>query len=125
MLRFLLLPFLLVALAFGVIATYAWSNFFHDRLRPSWDPNLSYSGHIEIQRHLAKCYEIGCPETVSSIVLACAWREIIVEETKSASPEDIEEAKRVCGRLSARDKPTLEQVEADIRIRMRRGLPRT
>jgi hypothetical protein len=125
MLRLLLLPFLLVAIVLGSIATYAWSHFFRDRLRPNWDPNLVYSVHIEMQLHLAKCYETGCPEALSSIVLACAWREIIVEETKPASIEDIGEAKRVCGLLSDKERTTLKPVEADIRARMKRGTPRT
>ena len=125
MLRLLLLPFLLVGISVGAVATYAWSHYFRDRIHPPWDPNLAYSGHVEMQRHLAKCYEVGCPEALFSPVLACAWRDIIVEETSRTSPGDIAEAKRVCGRLSAKDKATLEQVEADIRIRMHRAAPKT
>src|SRR5262245_4738131 len=79
MLRLLLLPFFLVAIAVGAVATYGWSHFFRDRIHPQWDPNLAYAGHVEMQRHLAKCYEVGCPEAVASPVLACAWRDIIVE----------------------------------------------
>jgi hypothetical protein len=125
MLRLLLLPFLLVAIAVGAVATYAWSHFLRDQIHPEWDPNLAYSGHVEMQRHLAKCYEVGCPETPSSPVLACAWRDIIVQETNRASLKDIAEAERVCGLLSTKDKTTLEQVEADIRVRIRRTMPKT
>ena len=125
MTRLLLLPFLLVALGLGAIAVYAWSHFFHDRIYPEWDPNLVYSGHVEMQRHLAQCYEVGCPEALYSTVLACAWRDIIVEETKQTSPGDIAEAKRVCGVLSSRERATVDQVEADIRARIRRATPKT
>jgi hypothetical protein len=120
MLRLILLPFVLVAVVLGSIGWLGWSHFFSDHIHPRWDPNLVYSGQVEMQRHLAKCYEVGCPEALRSIVLACAWREIIVEEMKRASMEDIEEAKRVCTRLSPTERSTLDQVETNIRARMQK-----
>lgn len=121
MFRLLMLPFAIVGLVLAVVAPLVWTGFFHDHIRPNWDPNLAYTGDLAIQRHLASCYLSGCPHVPRSPLLACAWREIILEEITAPSTDDFQAAEKTCGALSATDRSVLTSVEADIRSRLHRG----
>ena len=116
MLRVVLLTSLLLVALLVVLAGSFGLSYLHRR--PNWE--LVYTGDLKTQRKLASCYEvIGCPDaTTYSVVLACAWREIIVEETNRSSPADIAAAKKTCERLSADERRAAEHFEVEIRARL-------
>jgi hypothetical protein len=78
----------------ALIAALAWGVYL-GAVR-DWDPSRAYSGSLEDQRHLAECYRSGCPRVKPSALYACAWREIIVEETAGQSAADVDAAEHVC-----------------------------
>ena len=118
MLRVVLLPSLLLAAVVAALA--GWFGVSHIYQRPNWD--LIYTGDLKAQRQLASCYEsIGCPEASYSMVLACAWREIIVEESGILPSSDIAAAKKTCDHLSINERHTVERFEVEIRARLRQS----
>jgi hypothetical protein len=102
--RLLLVPILVVVMSCIGIAYGAWSVLSHLRLRSDTrtQRNETISADINTQRHLAECYRDGCVEHRKSVILGCAWRLVIVEETHRA--EDVEAATRDCSELDEKDR---------------------
>jgi hypothetical protein len=121
MIRLLLFPFAIVGLVLAIVVPIAWTGYFHVQLRPNWNPDFAYTGDVETQRHLASCFTTGCPHIARSRVLACAWREIILEESTPRSPDDEVAAEQACKVLSTLDRALLASVESDIRSRLHRA----
>ena len=68
------------------------------------------AGDIDSYRHLAACYRDGCPSTLRSLVMGCAWRMVILEETRGA-PAEAAVAAADCGSLTESDRLKAEQVK--------------
>lgn len=85
----------------------------------TWDQERAYSGRLEDQRQLAECYFRGCLHVVKSELLACAWREVIADETKSRT--DVAAAQDACRDLPRENRRLLSPVEEDLRARLHLG----
>ncbi|GEP02346.1 hypothetical protein [Methylobacterium oxalidis] len=75
------------------------------------------SGDIESQRKLAACYVNGCPPLPRAEIIGCAWRKITLE-TGGNQPEDQEQARATCGRLSSSDIEISENAKASLQRRI-------
>ena len=121
MMRQIVLPAaLLLACLVGVFGFFLWDEF-----HGQWGPNLvaedADAGNLTAQRRLASCYATGCPPNfVSEPVLACAWREIIIQETKRPSRQDLSAQHKACNQISKTDRNVLSSAEDEIRLRMSR-----
>lgn len=108
-------PVVALAACLAVLVTIVWLKYFRDEMRPIWSPELTYSGNLDDQRRMASCYEVGCSTVIATPIQACAWREVILEETDRASPQDIAAANRACQQISTTDRSILHQAELVIR----------
>ena len=54
-------------------------------------------------------------------LLACAWRELIVEETGRSSPVDVTAAEEACHGLSPRDREIATRAEDELRALVKRS----
>jgi hypothetical protein len=70
------------------------------------------AGAVDIDSHrdLAACYRDGCSSTLRSPVMGCAWRMVIVVQTRGA-PEEAALAAADCGSLQEADRLKAEQVK--------------
>lgn len=90
MMRQIVLPitFLLACLV-GGFGFFLWDEF-HAHWHHDLTIENAYAGNLTSQRHLASCYATGCtPDFAVEPILACAWRQIITEETSPASRQDL------------------------------------
>ena len=121
MMRHIVLPAaVLLACLVGGFGFFLWDEF-----HAQWGPNLvaedAEAGNLVAQHRLASCYARGCPPNfIREPVLACAWREIIAQETKRASRQDLSAQHKACSQISVTDRNVLSSAEEDIRFRMRR-----
>lgn len=116
--RILLAPLAVVALCLAFLIPLVWTEYFRDHIWPNWSAEKAYSGDLNDQRRLASCYELGCSEVMASPILACAWREIILDETDRFFKHDVVAANRDCSRVSQNDREIVERAESDIRARL-------
>jgi hypothetical protein len=100
-----------VAICLAALVPFIWTEYFRDRMSPDWTAGMAHSGDLNDRRRMAACYEVGCNEVVAAPILACAWREIILEETQGSSRQDRIAADRACSRISQNDRETLERAE--------------
>ena len=115
MLRILWVPIFALAACLATLVPFLWTEYFREQIRPAWTPEMAYSGNLDDQRHIASCYEVGCRDVIATPILACAWREIILEETNRSSDQDVSAANRDCERISPQHRPILERAEIEIR----------
>lgn len=121
MMRQIVLPAaVLLACLVGVFGFFLWDEF-----HAQWGPNLviedADAGNLTAQRRLASCYAKGCPPKFEpEPVLACAWREIVAQETNRASRQDRSAQHKACSQISVTDRNILSSAEDDIRFRMSR-----
>ena len=119
MFRYILTPGAIVmACVSGVFGLFLWATF-HSKFEQSWSPDKAYTGDISAQRHLASCYATGCAEAPDDPALACAWRQIISNESRQSSPADLSAEHKACDHLTALDRKWVTSLDADIRLRMR------
>ena len=111
-------PIIALSATLAFLVPFAWTQYFREQIRPSWSPEMTYSGDIEDQRHMASCYESGCHGMVATPILACAWREVILEETNRSLASDVAASDKACGQISADQNSILERAETDIRARL-------
>ena len=76
---------------------------------------------LDEQRHIAECYRVKCGHVGVSPLLACAWRELIVEETARSSPVDVTAAEEACRALSLQERAIASRAEDDLRAQVKRG----
>ena len=122
MMRQIVMPAaVLLACLVGVFGFFLWDEF-----HAQWGPNLvledADAGNLTAQRRLASCYAKGCPPNFApEPVLACAWREIITQETNRASRQDLSAQHKACSQISVTDRDVLSSAEDDIRFIVSRG----
>ena len=104
-----LAPLVAVAICLAALVPFIWTEYFRDRMSPDWTAAMAYSGDLNDRRRMAACYEVGCNEVVAAPILACAWREIILEETQGSSRQDLTAADRSCSRISPNNRETLRK----------------
>ena len=92
-------PLLIGPLVTSVFALTVAYFFWAGAVR-EWDPNQVDLSKLDEQRHMAECYRVKCGHVGASPVLACAWRELVVEETARSSPVDVTAAEEACRGLS-------------------------
>ena len=95
-----------------------WTYYFRGQMRPIWTPEMTFSGNLDDQRHMASCYDAGCRDVIATPILACAWREVILEESHRSSTRDITAAAESCQKISKTDRQILKRAETDIRARL-------
>ncbi len=98
------------------VAYYFWAGAVGE-----WDPSQVDLSKLEEQRHLAECYRVKCGHVGVSPILACAWRELIVEETGRSSPVDVTAAEEACRGLSPQERAIATRAEDDLRAQVKRG----
>jgi len=76
---------------------------------------------LDEQRHIAECYRVKCGHVGVAPILACAWRELIVEETGRSSPVDITAAEEACRALSPGERAIAARAEDELRAQVKRG----
>lgn len=103
-------------LSTALVASFAY--FALTGIEQGFDPRTVYTGTVEDHRHFAECEAHGCPHVEPSPLFACAWREIIVEETDRNTPVDVTAAANACSSLTGQQRELLPRVEADIRARL-------
>jgi len=107
----------LVTAVFALTVAY----FFWTGTVREWDPNQVDLSKLDEQRHMAECYRARCGHVGASPVLACAWRELVVEETARSSPVDVTAADEACRGLSPREREIATRAEDEIRALVRRS----
>ena len=110
----------LVTAVFALTVAY----FFWTGTVREWDPNQVDLSKLDEQRHMGECYRVRCGHVGASPVLACAWRELIVEETGRSLPVDVTAAEAVCRGLSPREREIATRAEDDLRAQLRRAAMR-
>jgi nitrogen fixation-related uncharacterized protein len=118
MFRYILIPGAIVmACMSGVFGFFLWA-IFHSQFEQSASPDQAYIGDIMAQP-LASCYATGCAGVPDDPALACAWRQIISNESSQSLPADRFALHKVCDHLTASDRKWMTSLDADIRLRMR------
>ena len=116
-----MLPLAVICVMIAAVGMLVWTGLYN-LTHPNWHPGLAYAGDLNSQRHLASCYTTGCVNVPKSPLLACAWREIIVEELDAPTNLDIEEATATCRGLSESDRRAVAIAETDIRVQLHRAV---
>jgi hypothetical protein len=107
----------LVTAVFALTVAY----FFWTGTVREWDPNQVDLSKLDEQRHMAECYRVRCGHVGASPVLACAWRELVVEETARSSPVDVTAAEEACRGLSPREREIATRAEDELRALVKRS----
>ena len=98
---------------------YSLWDTYHRQFNSTWSAAQAFSGDVSAQRRLASCYATGCITVPHDQPFACAWREIILEESSKAPPADVSAAQAACSHLSALQRQAVKTLTTDIRQQIR------
>ena len=113
--RHLLIGTLSSVVLIAAVVLYFWAGSVRE-----WDPNNADLSRLAEQRHMAKCYQARCGHVSPSPVLACAWRQLIVDETGGSLAGDVVAAENACRGLSHSERAIVQRAEEDIRALLHR-----
>jgi hypothetical protein len=114
--RSLLIGPLATAFLALAVAYYFWAGAVRE-----WDPSQVDLSKLDEQRHIAECYRVKCGHVGVAPILACAWRELIVEETGRSSLVDVTAAEEACLGLSPQERAIAIRAEDELRAQVKRG----
>ncbi len=120
MLRILLIPALAVGALFYVVVGYGGYLLLRPVTAAQSQIEHAWAGDVSAQKHVAGCYtQGGCPDMTAAPVLGCAWRQVILEETREADARL--EAEAACGRIDPALSSVVAEAKREVQSRIKRS----